>query len=147
LMPGFRQYDELPIYYAHATAFIHASSVEQWGLVVNEAMACGLPVLVSQACGCVPELVHEGVNGFTFLPGDVDGLAELLGKLACDRLACQEMGKQSKRIVSDWGLQRFAKGFWDAVHTAENGAPKRISYFDQFFLSFAGWASRFSNVQ
>jgi len=147
LMPGFRQYQELPIYYAHATAFIHASTVEQWGLVVNEAMACGLPVLVSEACGCVPELVHEGVNGYSFLPDDVNSLAELLGKLASNSVGCQEMGKQSKRIVSEWGPERFAQGFWDAVQTAENGVPKRISYLDQFLLSIAGWASRFSNVQ
>src|SRR5207244_4064698 len=52
LLPGFKQYDELPAYYGLAGAFIHASTTEQWGLVVNEAMASGLPVLVSDRCGC-----------------------------------------------------------------------------------------------
>ena len=51
LLPGFRQYDELPAYYGLAGAFVHASTTEQWGLVVNEAMASGLPVLVSNRCG------------------------------------------------------------------------------------------------
>src|SRR5262249_59830905 len=67
-MPGFKQYDELPAYYGLASAFVHTSTTEQWGLVVNEAMAAGLPVLVSERCGCGPDLVREGVNGFTFDP-------------------------------------------------------------------------------
>ncbi len=51
-LPGFKQYDELPVYYASANAFVHASTTEQWGLVVNEAIASGLPVIVSDRCGC-----------------------------------------------------------------------------------------------
>ncbi|HET9367018.1 MAG TPA: glycosyltransferase, partial [Candidatus Udaeobacter sp.] len=54
-LPGFKQYDELPVYYALANAFVHVSKSEQWGLVVNEALASGLPVIVSNRCGCVPE--------------------------------------------------------------------------------------------
>ena len=59
ILPGFRQYDELPAYYGLARAFVHASTTEQWGLVVNEAMAAGLPVLVSDRCGCAPDLVED----------------------------------------------------------------------------------------
>jgi glycosyltransferase involved in cell wall biosynthesis/2-polyprenyl-3-methyl-5-hydroxy-6-metoxy-1,4-benzoquinol methylase len=77
-MPGFKQYPELPVYYGLAKAFIHASTTEQWGLVVNEAMACGLPVLVSNRCGCAADLVREGVNGFTFDPYNVEQLAQLM---------------------------------------------------------------------
>ena len=75
---GFIQYRELPAYYALADAFVHASTTEQWGLVVNEAMATGLPVIVSNRCGCVPDLVAEGKNGFTFDPGSVESLAKLM---------------------------------------------------------------------
>ena len=57
-LPGFKPYDELPVYYALANAFVHASTTEQWGLVVNEAIASGLPVIVSDRCGCAPELVQ-----------------------------------------------------------------------------------------
>src|SRR5207247_9937771 len=63
-LPGFKPYDELPAYYALANAFVHASTTEQWGLVVNEAIASGLPVIVSNRCGCAPELVNG--NGFNF---------------------------------------------------------------------------------
>ena len=78
ILAGFQQYDELPAYYGLAGAFVHASTTEQWGLVVNEAMAAGLPVLVSERCGCAPDLVDSGVNGFTFDPYDVEGLAGLM---------------------------------------------------------------------
>src|SRR5207248_5879043 len=79
-LPGFKRYDELPVYYALAKAFVHASTTEQWGLVVNEAVASGLPVIVSERCGCVPELVNG--NGFTFDPFAEHELAELLLRLA-----------------------------------------------------------------
>ena len=80
-LPGFKQYDELPTYYGLASAFVHASTTEQWGLVVNEAMASGLPVLVSNRCGCATDLVKDGVNGFTFDPFNVEQLAELMLRL------------------------------------------------------------------
>ncbi|MEM8681239.1 MAG: glycosyltransferase family 1 protein, partial [Planctomycetota bacterium] len=71
---GFQQYDRLPTLYALSQALVHPSTSEQWGLVVNEAMACGLPVVVSNRCGCVRELVHEGRNGATFDPQNLQAL-------------------------------------------------------------------------
>lgn len=145
--PGFRQYHDLPSYYALATAFIHASRVEQWGLVVNEAMACGLPVVVSDACGCSPELVHDNVNGFSFSPNDTARLAEIMGFLANNETKCQEFGVSSRRIISDWGTERFAAGFWKAIRIAENAPPKRRTLARRFFLSLASWASQYSRVE
>ena len=54
--PGFLQSEELVRYYAFASAFVHASISEPWGLVVNEAAACGLPLLVSDRAGCADTL-------------------------------------------------------------------------------------------
>jgi 1,2-diacylglycerol 3-alpha-glucosyltransferase len=78
---GFKQYDDLPVFYGLASAFIQASTTEQWGLVVNEAMASGLPVLVSERCGCAPDLVKNGVNGYTFDPYDIKELTERMLQL------------------------------------------------------------------
>ena len=75
---GFQHYEELPVFYGLADAFVHASTTEQWGLVVNEAMASGLPVMVSNRCGCVYDLVREGCNGFAFDPYDVEQLVRLM---------------------------------------------------------------------
>ena len=66
--PGFVTYDKISHWYAAASAFVHPALSEQWGLVVNEAMAAGLPILLSNTCGCHPELLDEGVNGFGIDP-------------------------------------------------------------------------------
>lgn len=74
--PGSMDIRELVIEYSKATAFVLPSTSEPWGLVVNEAMHQGCPCIVSDACGCVPELVIEGETGFSFKTGDANHLAE-----------------------------------------------------------------------
>ncbi len=100
---GYASGQTLGHYYGLASCFVHPSSLEQWGLVVNEAMAAGLPVLVSNACGCAPDLVAEGSNGFTFDPGDPPALASLMISLSADPERLVKMSKASKAII-----QRFA---------------------------------------
>jgi 1,2-diacylglycerol 3-alpha-glucosyltransferase len=135
LLPGFKQYADLPAYYASAGAFIHASSVEQWGLVVNEAMASGLPVLVSNRCGCASDLVQEGKNGFTFDPYDIEQLVSLM--LQMSRMETQTrkaMGRESERIIADWGPSRFADGLNGAAHRALEAALPRAGWLDRLLL-------------
>ena len=115
IFAGFKQLDELPLYYGLARCLITPSShSEQWGLVVNEAMASGLPVLVSQACGCVPELVDEGVNGYTFNPYDVEALSRLMAKLSSGALDLEAMGKASRQLVAPWSLETFSRNLFQA---------------------------------
>jgi glycosyltransferase involved in cell wall biosynthesis len=118
LLPGFKQYDALPNYYGLASAFVHVSTSEQWGLVVNEAAASGLPVIVSERCGCAPELVESGVNGFVVDPYDVESVAGAMYCVAspeCDRAA---MGMRSREIARRWGPETFAESLRDAVDMA-----------------------------
>ncbi len=109
-MPGFRQYADLPAYYALAGAFVHASTVEPWGLVVNEAMASRLPVIVSETCGCVPELVHDGVNGFTFDPLNVAALADRLGRVSAPDFPRDAFSTKSGEIIAEWGAGPICPG-------------------------------------
>lgn len=144
-LPGFKQYPDLPAYYGCAQSFIHASTTEQWGLVVNEAMASGLPVLVSNRCGCAQDLVQEGVNGYTFDPYNVEQMAELMLKISsAHEMACaispglareaasplspgncplSAFGASSARIVSEWGPDRFANGLKQAADCALQVGP------------------------
>jgi glycosyltransferase involved in cell wall biosynthesis len=118
-LPGFRPYDELPVYYALANAFVHASMTEQWGLVVNEAIASGLPVIASEQCGCVPELVKD--NGFTFDPTNEGELTACLLEMAS--LLDQErkhLGDNSYRIAANFAPKRFGEGLEQAVQVALN---------------------------
>lgn len=121
---GFRQYDVLPGYYGLAGALVLASTSDQWGLTVNEAMAAGLPVLVSEACGCAPELVQSGTNGFAFNPGDEQQLASLLFDLASTPEAqLWRMGDASRNQISAWSLGRFADEMRRAAQLAQAAAP------------------------
>ena len=134
-LPGFKQYDELPVYYGLASAFVHASTTEQWGLVVNEAMASGLPVLVSDRCGCAADLVQEGRNGFTFDPYKVEQLAQRLSQLSAfqpSRLSA--LGEASRQIIAAWGTERFAQGLRAAALKAMEVGPKRAGPIDSFLL-------------
>jgi len=80
---GFLNQSELPAAYVAADVLVLPSDGgETWGLVVNEAMACGLPAIISNAVGCAPDLVDEGKTGFTYPMGNVAALAEQLKRLA-----------------------------------------------------------------
>jgi glycosyltransferase involved in cell wall biosynthesis len=128
LLPGFRQYHELPVWYGLAGAFVHASTTEQWGLVVNEAMAAGLPVIVSERCGCAPDLVQDGVNGVTFDPCDVEALAGLMYWVAAMTNGQRDaMGAAGQRIIAEWGPERFAEGLMQAVDAALSRPPPTAS--------------------
>jgi len=118
---GFAQYGQLPEHYAGAGAFILPSLSDQWGLVVNEAMASGLPVLVSERCGCAPDLVVDGENGFVFSPTDVSQMSTILSRMA--NLSAERrdrMGGRSREIISRFNLEAFARGLWQAAEKAVN---------------------------
>lgn len=135
LLPGFKQYDELPAYYALAGAFILPSVCEMWGLVVNEALACGLPVLVSDRCGCAPDLVQEGRNGFTFDPYDVAALTLLMQRLAGLTPGTRsDMGVSGRRLIASWGPERFGRGMQAAVEKALQIGPRRASLWQRAVL-------------
>ena len=123
LLPGFRQYPDLPAYYALAEAFILPSTTEQWGLVVNEAMACGLPVIVSNRCGCAPDLVQDGVNGYLFDPFSIDELRKALHKVAEHTDARQVMGCASKEIISHFSPETFAANLLQLVRGIKDMPP------------------------
>src|SRR5439155_24285341 len=124
-LPGFQQYPDQPAFYGRAGAFVHASTSEPWGLVVNEAMAAGLPILVSDRCGCAPDLVADGVNGFTFAPQDHARLAGLMSRIAADPDRRAAMGRASRARIGQWGPERFADGFWAAAAAATTGPRRR----------------------
>jgi glycosyltransferase involved in cell wall biosynthesis len=131
---GAKGYTELPAYYARAGAFIHASTTEQWGLVVNEAMASGLPVLVSNRCGCAADLVKEGENGWTFDPTNTKQIAELMLRIAADESRRKNMGLRSREIIAEWGPDRFASGVKSAVNSALAAPWKKAGLLDRLIL-------------
>lgn len=133
-LPGFKQYNELPDYYGLASVYIQSSTTEQWGLVVNEAMASGLPVLVSDRCGCAPDLVQGGANGYTFDPLDVERLADLMVKITADQAKLDRMGQESQKIISNWTPETFAENLLKAAEYAIRHPLPRASWLDRAIL-------------
>src|SRR5512132_2410930 len=132
-LPGFKQYNELPVYYALANAFVHASTTEQWGLVVNEAIASSLPVTISNRCGCAPELVNG--NGFTFDPTNEDELATRLLEIAS--LSDEErkrLGDNSYGLAANFAPERFGEGLERAASVAVGVRQKRFGVMDRTLL-------------
>jgi glycosyltransferase involved in cell wall biosynthesis len=112
---GFQQMETLPAYYGLASCLVLPSISEPWGLVVNEALAAGLPVIVSHRCGCVPELVRSGVNGYICDPFDVDSLTrgmEVISSRVGDLAA---MGEASRRIIDAYTPETWAQTLADCV--------------------------------
>ena len=120
-LPGFLQQNELLPYFTHASCFIHASTVEQWGLVVNEAMASGLPVLVSNRCGCFEDLVVDGVNGFGFDPENRQQLIDLMLRMSSEEIDLPKMGQAALEHIQNFSPDRFASGLVSAIESAING--------------------------
>lgn len=106
--PGFAQYDALPAWNAMASALVLPSTVKQWGLVVNEAMAAGLPVLVSHHCGCAEVLVEDGRNGWRFDPSEPAGIARCLSTFAALPDGGAAFGGRSRELIAAWTPLRFA---------------------------------------
>lgn len=134
LMPGFAQYPDLPVYYGLAGAFVLASTSEQWGLVVNEAMAAGLPVLISSCCGCAPDLVKEGISGFAFDPYDIEGLAHYLSFIASSKCQRYAMGKAGQKIIAEWTPEVFAQNLKNAIEFAIQMPSSRFGLVNRVML-------------
>lgn len=137
--PGFCQYEELPPYYGLAEGFILPSTHEQWGLVVNEAMAVGLPVLVSERCGCAPDLVTEDRNGHTFDPYDAATIAEALHRLPTDEEALREMGHASRDRIRAWTPETFAENLGAAAERAQAVDRSSLGWDQALLLRGLTW--------
>jgi glycosyltransferase involved in cell wall biosynthesis len=143
---GFRQIEENPIFYALSDAFILPSALEEWGLVINEALSCSLPVVVSETVGCADDLLPKGYppgaeeltdadpqlarsvrkSGFVFDPTAGAALTNALLALDRDPALRQAMGKAGRLIVEEFSCEKFARSALLAASTALNrGSPAR----------------------
>ncbi|HLG14348.1 MAG TPA: glycosyltransferase family 4 protein [Blastocatellia bacterium] len=116
---GFRNQSELPTWYASADALVVCSdSEETWGLVVNEAMACGVPAVVSEAVGCSPDLIEAGRTGYTYPLGDIKAMAACLTSLdRAVQLDSAELRRGLSEKMAVYSFDRATQGLEAALET------------------------------
>ena len=118
---GFVHREEMAELYALAEALVFPTHSDPWGLVVNEAMACGLPVIASEVAGCVPDLVENAENGFVVPRGDVEEFVRAMRMLLSNPAVAREMGASSALRIQAFTPEACAEGFSRAVAFACNG--------------------------
>lgn len=109
---GFVNQTQLPAYYAAANCLVLPSDADEtWGLVVNEAQACGLPAIVSEEAGCAPELIEEDVTGWILRRPDAEALAQLMHTATkkADRLPRGPIQSKGQASSYDEGTRRLAE--------------------------------------
>jgi glycosyltransferase involved in cell wall biosynthesis len=107
---GFVNQTALPVRYAMAGVFVLPSLVEPRGAVINEAMAVGLPVVVTDRCGSIGDIVLDGDNAFIYHAGDAEALAAIMDRLAGDEALRARMGARSREIIATWDYARGVDG-------------------------------------
>lgn len=122
----FTNQSEMPALYNACDIFClpSAGPGESWGLAVNEAMACGKAVLVSDRVGCAGDLVRPNINGLVFESGNVTDLAERLHFLTKDHNLCLVYGKKSKALIKNWDFSAIATAIENTVIKLTNGRTK-----------------------
>jgi len=120
-LAGFAQREHLAAYYALADVLVFPTHTDPWGLVVNEAMACGLPVISSDAAGCVADLIENGRNGRVVSAGDVGQLASAMDELARSAELRSLMGQRSRERIEQYSPEAWAAGMASAVLPTGDG--------------------------
>jgi glycosyltransferase involved in cell wall biosynthesis len=112
---GFVNQSRLPEVYAASDILVLPSKHEPFGLVVNEAMCCGLPVVVSDRMGARMDLVEGYETGFVFPAGDLEALASILRELLLDRGRLRRMGEAARERMETWSFREHVEGLVHAV--------------------------------
>ncbi len=108
---GMIRQAETADFYSCASCLLLPSTYETWGLVVNEAMACKLPVLASRRAGCAADLVKDGVTGWLCDPYDTAEMARLMANVhQLDPSARDAVGERAQQVIGQWGLEKFSTG-------------------------------------
>jgi glycosyltransferase involved in cell wall biosynthesis len=112
---GFRNQSELPRFFQLADVFVLPSRHEPWGLIVNEAMSSGCPVVASTDVGCHADLITDGVEGYVFPVGDIAALTQALRQVFSSPETPATMGEAARRRISAWTYEQDVQGLQRAL--------------------------------
>jgi glycosyltransferase involved in cell wall biosynthesis len=112
---GFHQKPELPRLYAASDVFVFPTLGDPYGLVVDEAMACGLPVVSTSAAGEITDRIQEGRTGFIVTPGSTEPLATKMLSFAANPGQGPALGRAARALISERTPERWCQQFEDGV--------------------------------
>jgi glycosyltransferase involved in cell wall biosynthesis len=115
---GFVNQSRLPDVYQAADILVLPSEYEAFGVVVNETMLCGRPVIVSDRVGAKYDLIREGETGFVYPCGDIEALAQILREVLPDRERLRKMGEAARKRMETWSPRENVEAFVQAVENA-----------------------------
>ncbi|MET0560672.1 MAG: glycosyltransferase [Gaiellaceae bacterium] len=118
VLTGDLDWERIVELYVAADVFALLSEREPWAVVVNEAGACGLPLVLSDRVGAAHDLLRDGENGALVAAGDVAAAADALRALAADSELRRAQGARSRELAADWGYGPSVDGFLEAVREA-----------------------------
>jgi len=117
-MPGFVSQSQLGPYFVAADVFVMPSLLETWGLVVDEAMHFGLPVVTGSMVGSHQDLIVEGETGMVFESGDAGDMARCIDAVVSQPAKTREMGEAARRRVALYSTEASARGILEALGLA-----------------------------
>lgn len=120
---GFVPRDQMPMHYALADLLVAPSRTEVWGLVINEALACGVPVLATDICGAAADLLHDGENGYAVPARDPQALAKRIAEHFAHSERHASMRDAARRSIEPFTIERTADAFVDAVNAVVRKNP------------------------
>ena len=121
---GFRNQSELPRFFDLASVFVLPARHEPWGLIVNEVMNAGRAVILSDDCGCHPDLVTDGVEGFVFPVGDVNALTDALRRVLATPQTAEEMGRRARAKIETWSFEEDIRALRKALAQVTHQLPE-----------------------
>ena len=118
---GWVSEEQKIIYYSIADLFVLPTLEDVWGLVINEAMCCGLPVISTKAAGCAQDMIIPGENGFIVDAANIDQLYSSMKKIILDDEVAKKMGEKSLEIIENrFSLSKMVNGFVSAIEYFKN---------------------------
>mgnify|MGYP001228745596 CR=1 FL=1 len=124
-LPGYVPYSHLPRYFAMADVLVHPAKVEPWGVTVNEAMVCGLPVIAADTVGSAYDLVQNKNTGFMFESGNPESLAKRLSQFLGDSSLHESMRKGSTTTALKWSYDMTVDQILQALKYVESRTKAR----------------------
>lgn len=126
---GYMNKNQLLEYYKATDIFVMPTREDIWGLVINEAMSCGLPVVTSSFCNAGLELIKNGVNGYIIQDNDEEELVRILNLLIENRTIRERMGEEALKVMQNYTIEESARVYFDILKKqCENSGENNESF-------------------